>query len=433
MAQYRKDTHQYLPQEKTLFEVVMLADQYGNLVGPANPSGTSVDAFGRARVSQPLTLFDSFNRYQDNGKFNNANSAVGSTVTYDTNASTVSLNITNSANSYVYRESSKVFAYLPGKSLQILNTFCMAPAQTGLRQRIGYFGSQNGVYLELNDSTVNFVIRSFSSGVLVEERVPQSAWNMDTLDGTGPSQLTLDLLKTQIFWSDIEWLGVGTVRCGFVINGQFIHCHSFHHANLISNAYMTTACLPVRMEIENINSMANNASMNVICTTVLSEGGYELRGRNRTAGHLPNSSYTMATAGVFYPVVSIKLKAERADSIVLPKNISLLGLTGNGTRIAYKLIENANVGNGTWVSAGTDSAVLYNITANSIVGGTELDQGYLYVAQQSSAGLSLYDDLFRLQLNRNSFANTNSTFTLAVAGAGSNDTCIGAINWMELT
>jgi hypothetical protein len=309
----------------------------------------------------------------------------------------------------------------------------MAPAQTGLRQRIGYFGSQNGVYLELNDSTVNFVIRSFSSGVLVEERVPQSAWNMDTLDGTGPSQLTLDLLKTQIFWSDIEWLGVGTVRCGFVINGQFIHCHSFHHANLISNAYMTTACLPVRMEIENINSMANNATMNVICTTVLSEGGYELRGRNRTAGHLPNSSYTMATAGVFYPVVSIKLKAERPDAIVLPKNTSLLGLTGNGTRIAYKLIENANVGNGTWVSAGTDSAVLYNITANSIVGGTELDQGYLYVAQQSSAGLSLYDDLFRLQLNRNSFANTNSTFTLAVAGAGSNDTCIGAINWMELT
>jgi hypothetical protein len=433
MAQYRKDTHQYLPQEKTLFEVVMLADQYGNLVGPANPSGTSVDAFGRARVSQPLTLFDSFNRYQDNGKFNNANSAIGSTVTYDTNASTVSLNITNSANSYVYRESSKVFAYLPGKSLQILNTFCMSPAQTGLRQRIGYFGSQNGVYLELNGSTVNFVIRSFSSGVLVEERVPQSAWNMDTLDGTGPSQLTLDLSKTQIFWSDIEWLGVGTVRCGFVINGQFIHCHSFHHANLVSNAYMTTACLPVRMEIENINSMSVNATMNVICTTVLSEGGYELRGRNRTAGHLPNSSYTMATAGVFYPVVSIKLKAERADSIVLPKNISLLGLTGNGTRIAYKLIENANVGNGTWVSAGTDSAVLYNISANSVVGGTELDQGYLYVAQQSSAAMSLYDDLFRLQLNRNSFANTNSTFTLAVAGAGSNDTCIGAINWMELT
>ena len=166
MAQFRKDTHQYLPQETTIFEVVMLADQYGNLVGAGNPSGTSVDAFGRARISTPLTLFDSSHRYQDNGKFYNSNSAVSSTVTYDTNASVVSLNITNTANSYAYRESSRVFSYQPGKSLLILNTFCMAPAQTGLRQRVGYFGSQNGVYLELDGSIVNFVVRSFSSGVL---------------------------------------------------------------------------------------------------------------------------------------------------------------------------------------------------------------------------------------------------------------------------
>ena len=434
MAQFRKDSHQYLPQETTIFEVVMLADQYGNLVGPANPSGTSVDAFGRARMSQPLTLFDSSHRYQDNDKFNNANSATGSTITYNTNSSTVSLNIRSSvANSYVYRETSKVFPYQPGKSLHIIKSFCMAPAQTGLRQRVGYFGSQNGIYLEQVDNTVNFVIRSSSTGSLVENRVPQTSWDIDPLNGTGPSLLTLDMTKTQIFWCDIEWLGVGTVRCGFVINGQYIHCHSFHHANLIDTTYMTTACLPLRAEIENTNSMANNATMNLICASVMSEGGYELRGRNRTAGHLPNSSYTLATAGVFYPVVSIRLKAETPDAIVIPKNIALLGLSGNGTRLAYKLIENANVGNGTWVSSGSDSAVQYNITANSLTGGTEFDQGYVYVSQQSSFSLTLTDDIFRMQLNRNSFSNTNSTFTLAVAGAGSNDTCIGAINWMEIT
>ena len=433
MAQFRKDTHQYLPQETTIFEVVMLADQYGNLVGAGNPSGTSVDAFGRARMSTPLTLFDSSHRYQDNGKFYNSNSAVSSTVTYDANSSIVSLNITNTANSYAYRESSRTFSYQPGKSLLILNTFCMASTQTGLRQRVGYFGSQNGVYLELDGSTVNLVIRSFSSGVLTENRIAQSSWNKDKLDGTGPSLLTLDISKVQIFWSDIEWLGVGSVRCGFVINGQFIHCHSFHHANLIGTTYMTTACLPLRYEIENTNSMANNATMNLICSSVMSEGGYEVRGKNRTAGQLPNSHYTLATAGIFYPVVSIRLKSEMSDAIVVPKSISLLGLTGNGTRIAYKLIADANVGNGTWVSAGSDSSVQYNITANTIVGGNDLDQGFLYVAQQGSGAVSMQDDIFRLQLGRNSFANTNTTFTLAVAGAGSNDTCIGAINWMEIT
>lgn len=432
MAQFRKDTHQYLADGKTIFEVFMLADQYGNLIGAANPSGTSVDAFGRARMSQPLTLFDSSLRYQDDEKFNYANSS-GSTIVHNTNSSSLSLNITTAANSYVYRESSRVFPYQPGKSLHVIQSFCMAPAQDGLRQRIGYFGSQNGIYLELTNNTVNFVIRSYTTGTLVEDRVPQSSWNIDKLDGTGPSLLTLDITKTQIFWTDIEWLGVGTVRCGFVINGQYIHCHSFHHSNIDNTTYMTTACLPLRYEIENTGSMGNNATMNVICASVMSEGGYEVRGRNRTAGQGPNTSYTLTTAGVFYPVVSIRLKSERPDSIVVPKAISLLGISGNGTRLAYKLIENAAVGNGTWTSTGTDSAVQYNITANSIVGGTELDQGFLYVSQQSSSAISMHDDIFRLQLGRNTFSNTNTTFTLAVAGAGASDTCIGAINWMEIT
>jgi hypothetical protein len=167
--------------------------------------------------------------------------------------------------------------------------------------------------------------------------------------------------------------------------------------------------------------------------SVVSEGGYDVRGRNRTAGQLPNTSYTLTTAGVFYPVVSIRLKSETPDAIVVPKSVALLGLGGNGTRLAYKLIENATVGNGTWTSAGTDSAIQYNLTANSISGGTDLDQGYIYVSQQSSFSLTMQDDIFRLQLGRNSFSNTNTTFTLAVAGAGAADTCIGAINWMEIT
>lgn len=433
MAQFRIDSHQYLPQEKTLFEVVMLADQYGNQVGPANPTGMAVDAFGRARVSMPLTLFDSSQRYQADSRFNLANSATGSSIVYDANASLQSLNITTTANSYVYRESSRVFAYQPGKSLQILNTFRMAPAQTGLRQRVGYFGSNDGIYLEQTGNTVNFVVRSSSSGSLQEERVSQSQWNLDTLDGTGPSKLTLDLTKTHIFWTDIEWLGVGSVRCGFVINGQLIHCHSFHHANLANTTYMTTACLPVRSEIENIGSLASNATMNVICTSVMSEGGYELRGKNRTAGTAPNSSYTLTTAGVLYPVVSIRLKSDRPDAIAVPKDIAILGLTGNGTRQAWYLIEDAAISGGTWTTTGTDSSVQYNITATSLSGGNILDQGYVYVAQQGSGSISKNDDFFRLQLGRNTFANTNTTFTLAVAGAGAGDTCVGALNWMEIT
>jgi hypothetical protein len=435
MAQFRKDTHVYLPQETTIFEVVMLADQYGNLVGPANPSGVAVDAFGRSRISQPITLFDSFHRYRENDKWNTANSASGGSYSYNANSASISMSVGTANGNYVYRETTKVFAYQPGKSLHFLQTFVYAPAQTGLRQRNGYFTSENGVYLELDGSTLYFVIRSKSSGVVTETRVPQSEWNIDKLDGTGPSLYTLDITKAHIFWGDIEWLGVGTVRCGFVINGQLIHCHSFHHSNLITSTYMTTACLPLRFEIQNTANVTNSSTMQAICSSVISEGGYELRGDQYSKGHLPNSAYTLTTAGVFYPIAAIRIRGDRADAVVLPKNICILGLTGNGSRIAYKLVSGANVSGGTWVNADTaNSSVQYNLTATSMVGGRDYITLYQAVNNQGSVAQGVIgNDIFRHQLERNSFTGTNTTFVLAVAGAGAADTVIGAIDWEEIS
>lgn len=436
MAQFRIDSHTYLPQEKTLFEVVMLADQYGNQVGPANPTGMAVDAFGRARISQPYSLFDSFHRYQDNGKISTANSATGSSFTHLPNESVVLCQITNVANSYVYRESSRVFAYQPGKSLQILETFVMNPPQAGLRQRYGYFGTQNGFYLEQEDSDIYFVRRSYVTGSVVNTRVAQANWNMDPLDGTGPSKLTLDLTKAQILFTDLEWLGVGSVRMGFVINGQLIHCHTFHHANQngANSTYITTACLPLRCEIENYNSMANTANLKVICATVISEGGYQIRGRSKTAGREPNSSLTMTTAGVYYPVAAIRLKSDKPDAIVVPRNISLLGIGGNNSRQRYKIISGATLSDGTWTSAGADSAVQYNINANTMSGGTDLLSGYIVVNSQGTTPVDFGgDDTFRYQLERNTFTGSNTTFVLAIAGSGNGDTCIGGIDWEEIT
>lgn len=446
MAQFRKDTNTYLPQEKTLFEVVMLADQYGNVIGPANPSGMAVDAFGRARVSQPLTLFDSFHRYQDNGKIGTANSA-GTTVTHDANSSSIICSIGTSNGQYVYRESNRVFAYQPGKSLQILQTYVMAPAQTGLRQRYGYFGTNNGIFIEQDGHNLYFVVRNGSDGTISENRVSQADWNVDTLDGSNtgptaegnpvanrnPSGLTLDMTKAQIMFIDIEWLGLGSVRCGFVINGKLIHCHSFHHSNIITSPYMGTACLPVRCEIENTADTGNTSNLRIVCTSVMSEGGYELRGRPRTVGQNPNTAYTLSTASTFYPVVALRLKSERADAIVVPKNISVLGLTGNGTRIAYRIITGATVTGGTWVDAGSDSAVQYNITGTAQSGGTSHVNGFAYVAQQGGNAIQLSDGQFQFQLERNSFTGANSTFILAVAGYGNGDTCIGSVDWQEVT
>jgi hypothetical protein len=316
MAQFDKTDHKYLKNNNTVYEVVMLADQYGNNIGPANPSGVAVDAFGRARVSTPLTLFDSSHRFSDNGLWAESTSGTASS-TFNTNGGYVDLSIGSASGDEIIRETYKVFSYQPGKSLQILTTFRFEEAKTNLRQRVGYFGAQNGIYLQLNDSTTSFVERSYVTGSVVETTVNQADWNVDKMDGTGPSQLTLDITKAQILWTDIEWLGLGTVRMGFVIDGKFIHCHSFHHANLVAGTYITTASLPLRQEMTNTGNTSGTSDAIQVCSSVISEGGYELRGEQKAVEIDIETPRNLASAGTYYPVVSIQLISQLSPHCLL--------------------------------------------------------------------------------------------------------------------
>ena len=436
MAQFRKDTHQYLNDGQTIYEVVMLADQYGNLVGPANPSGVAVDAFGRARTSTPFTLFDSSHRYEDNGEWVTSNTA-SSTYGHNANSGLIELTVDTTANTEIIRETKKVFSYQPGKSLNNLNTFVFNPAKANLRQRVGYFGAQNGIYLELDGSTLSFVERSFVTGSLTETRVAQSSWNVDKLNGTGPSLLTLDISKAQIFWMDIEWLGLGTVRCGFVINGQLIHCHSFHHANIITSTYITTASLPLRYEIKNTDATASNSTLKQICSTVISEGGYELRGTQQSIGIDITAGKTLTTAGTFYPVVALRLKSspDRLDAIAVLTAMSLLG-TGNGINYKWRVVQDCTVSGGTWTSAGDNSSVEYSLNSTAVdqTGARTLASGFLNSSNQGSPTLNvLKEALFAFQLERNGLTSTPYTLALIVTSDTDTKTVFASMDWEEIS
>jgi hypothetical protein len=157
----------------------------------------NLDAFGRLRVSNPFTLFDSSHRFDDNELWSSA-TATGGAVTFNASQGLVDLAVTAASGSEVIRETTKVFSYQPGKSLLILSTFVMSPAKTNLRQRVGYYGTQNGLYFQLNNSTLSFVERSLVSGSVTESVVNQSSWNVDKMDGTGPSGITLDITKAYV-------------------------------------------------------------------------------------------------------------------------------------------------------------------------------------------------------------------------------------------
>lgn len=398
---------------------------------------TQSDAFGRLRVSEPFTLWDSFHRYQDNGKISEY-TATGGSSAHDAASGTILMSVSAASGSKVYRESSKVFAYQPGKSLQTFQTWCMATPKANLRQRIGYFDTSNGIFIEQNGLTLNLVRRTSAYGSIQEYRVPQSDWNVNTLIVDGLSTLHVD--RSQIFWMDIEWLGVGSVRCGFVIDGQFVHVHTFNHANHIDpitgvgldRTYMTTACLPVRAEIENTGVTSGPSSFRLICTSIVSEGGFSEIGRPKSIGHGISSPFDVANVDTLYPLVSIRLKSTRLEGLVLPKSFSI-AVTGNAN-YKYYLIKGGTTTAGSWVDAGaTDSSVEYNLNGNSFTGGTVIDVGYIINANQGTPTPQNTVFPFKYQLERNTFTSTGYEFTVAIECASGNQDAWAAINWEEMT
>ena len=399
-----------------------------------NANSMAIDAFGRQRVSSPLTLFDSSHRYRDNGLWATATASGGSAV-FSANEGLVNLNVNTTNGSQVLRETYKVFSYQPGKSLLVFNTFVMAPAQTNLRQRVGYFGTDNGIYFQLNNQTSSFVERSLVTGLVTETVVNQSAWNVDSLDGTGPSGVVLDITKAQIMFMDIEWLGEGTVRVGFIIDGNFLLCHKFNHANLIPSTYITTASLPLRYEITNTGVTANSSTLKQVCSTVISEGGYELRGAQQAVGTPINAPRSFAAANTFYPIVGLKLTASKLDAIVIATAISILGL-GNGKNYAWRVVQGGTITGGAWVSAGVDSAVEYNITGTSVTGGRVLALGYINSSNQASPSINILKEaLFANQLERNGL--TGVAFELVVEAAidtiGGTLGMYASVDWEEVS
>jgi hypothetical protein len=312
----------------------------------------------------------------------------------------------------------------------------MNTAKPNLRQRVGYYGVDNGIYLELDGSTLSFVQRSNTTGTIIETRVNQANWNMDTMLGavaSSPSGITLDISKAQILFIDIEWLGLGTVRCGFVIDGQLIHCHSFHHANLITSTYMTTASLPLRQEIKNTSVTANNSTMKQVCSSVISEGGYELRGSQQAVSTVITEPKALATAGTFYPVVSIRLKSTALDAIVIMTALSILG-RGNGVDFNWQVITGGTVTTSGWTPASDDSAVEYTISGTAITGGRVMASGYVNSSTQASPSIDILKEaLFKFQLERNTFTGNTTPLTLAIAAGTNTSTCFGSMDWEEVT
>jgi hypothetical protein len=397
---------------------------------PVSIGGNNTDAFGRLRVSNPLTIFDSKSIMSKNNLFDES-TANGGTVTYTSNKSTVNLNVTEAAGSTTIRQSKRVMSYQPGKSLLIFNTFVMNAQTENLKQKVGLFDGNNGIFFQDTGTGYQIVRRTYTSGAAVDTEVNQSAWNGDKLNGTGPSGFTLNAATSNILFIDIEWLGVGSVRVGFVINGQLITAHTFYNANSLTTVYMQTANLPIRYEINRNGTLAAGTyTLQQICSSCISEGGYSPEGLQQMIGTSQiNAGVNLSSANTYYNIATIKIKSGRPYAVIVPAGIDVLNISNND--FEWGLFFNATPSSAFSYTSFNDNIEYDLTTVNLTSTGTRVAGGYL---GGKTAPFALGGDFiaFSNQLGQ-TISGTSDTLTLGVRSGTANGDVSGLIKWYDLT
>jgi hypothetical protein len=397
---------------------------------PVSIGGNNTDAFGRLRVSNPLTIFDSKSIMSKNNLFDES-TANGGTVTYTSNKSTVNLNVTEAAGSTTIRQSKRVMSYQPGKSLLIFNTFVMNTQTTNLKQKVGLFDANNGIFFQDTGTGYQIVRRTYTSGAAVDTEVNQSAWNGDKLNGTGASGFTLNAATSNILFIDIEWLGVGSVRVGFVINGQLITAHTFNNANSLTTVYMQTANLPIRYEIERTGTLAAATyTLQQICSSCISEGGYSPEGLQQMIGTSQiNAGVNLSTINTYYNIATIRIKSGRPYAVIVPAGIDVLNISNND--FEWGLFINATLASSFSYTSFSDN-VEYDLQTTAFsTAGTRIAGGYM---GGKTAPFTLGGDFiaFSNQLGQ-TISGTSDTLTLGVRTGSANGDVSGLIKWYDLT
>jgi hypothetical protein len=347
----------------------------------------NTDAFGRLRTSSPIAQFEYQNEY-NKGPLIWAEKVSGTgSATHVPSTSSVSMTTGGGTDgASVIRQTRQYFRYTSGKSLKIIMTFDCGQCLENVAMKAGYFDGENGIFFMRRSGRNYLVLRSKSSGAVVDTEIPQESWNKDRMDGAGPSGIRLDFERAQIFLADIQWLGVGSVRCGFEYDGLAYYAHEFEHTNEIDNVYMATANLPIRYEIVNLAEATASSSFEQICSTVITEqGSIDDQGYYE---HSVNSGITPINVTTRRSVLAIRPKATFGAKINrgLIKHEAFEVVTG-GNNVLWELVYNPTLG-GTpvWTSAGDNSLVEYDIAGTTVTGGEIVSSGYSLAGTGSTRG-----------------------------------------------
>jgi hypothetical protein len=394
-----------------------------------NTNNHAGDAFGRLRISSPTTIFDTQLQYDASPLFITGTVSGGGTRTHVPNESSVNIYCGTTSGDEVISQTKEYFRYVPGKSMMIIMSRVLGVPKTNTRQRTGLFDAYNGVFFENNGSTFGVVRRTNTSGTPTDIRVAQSAFNLDKLDGTGASGITLDLSKTNIFIIDLQWLGAGRIRFGLDLNGVVIYCHEILNANVLTLPYMTTANLPSRVELTNTGTAASGTTLKVICTSVIIEDG-----ASNAVGiqNSTNNGITTVAVTTRRAILSIR-PAATFNSIVNRSKVEEFSFElWTDANCLWEIVYNGSLGGSpSFASVGTSSTVEKDVAGTTVTGGVVLASGYAAVSFKGTSGAtkSLVSKLpFCLDI-----AGANPTnLSLVVTSFTGTANVAGSFSWKEI-
>jgi hypothetical protein len=407
-----------------------------------NATNFSSDAFGRQRISNPFTLADYSHVYGEETELLTKTSGTNSNITFVIGQAKAVLQVGTGANDFTIHQSRMYHHYMPGKSQLTFQSFNFTGYRAGTNKRIGLFDDYNGIFFEQSgDGTLSFVLRNNVSGYVYDQRVTQNNWNLDKCNGTGVSQFNIDITKTQLFTADFQWLGVGRVRAGFVHDGEAVIAHEFYNSNNKSTVYWSNPNLPIRCEIRNYAVAVGTDTMDQICATVMSEGGYNEAGVDFSARNLTLRS-VLTTSQL--PLIAIALKTgyygKPNRSVVRPNMANIYTLDDAITYELWRIPSTGQINGGTWVSANDESVVQYNISATSVnfTSGMLVDAGYCIAGGQGAGKFSSQSQIAALSsakrgyISQNIDSTNSNVFVIVGSGIGTaTSSTFASLQWRE--
>lgn len=346
-----------------------------------------MDLFGRARVSMPYTLLDTKSIYDSQPYIwdDAQTSGTGTTSTYNTNQASVTLTVSNATAGTRVRQTLASPNYQPGKSQLIMMTGVYGQAVAGITKRWGLFDGTNGLFFELSGGILSVVRRTSFSGSPQDFPIPQTQWNVDTLTSDNITGVRLDTTKSNIYYINFEWLGVGDVEFGIVVDAKLYPCHRIKNSNKGNGVFMSTPNLPLRIEISN-SGTGPEATVTTICGTIISEGGISPSGYIRSIDRGVNPLVTREDGNTFV-ALAMRINPTFRGATIYPGDITLV--SDSTSVYHWKLLRNPVITGTTMTFANTDS-VQSNIPGNTTYasGGVVVMSGYATGASGGTPGNS---------------------------------------------